>query len=207
MSRLPPSRFDPERIQEAICRRHHNAQRLLERLPVFIPYVQHIRFPTLWLRTRRDNERMLCLIEALALLHQHQREKGVTEDGTTYVLANLEDYRQAYVLTRKVLEQTLHELTPSARDLWVLAREYVRERSRETPQDVVFTRRELRLRSSLMEHAVRAALSELVEMEYAQIVSGCNGKTMFYRLTVLEEEGLSALSSLTPPDELERLVG
>ncbi len=207
LSRLPPSRFDPERIQEAICRRHHNAQRLLERLPVFIPYVQHIRFPTLWLRTRRDNERMLCLIEALALLHQHQREKGVTEDGTTYVLANLEDYRQAYVLTRKVLEQTLHELTPSARDLWVLAREYVRERSRETPQDVVFTRRELRLRSSLMEHAVRAALSELVEMEYAQIVSGCNGKTMFYRLTVLEEEGLSALSSLTPPDELERLVG
>jgi DNA primase len=207
LSRLPPSRFDPEHIQEAICRRHHNAQRLLERLPVFIPYVQHIRFPTLWLRTRRDNERMLCLIEALALLHQHQREKGVTEDGTAYVLANLDDYRQAYVLTRKVLEQTLHELTPSARDLWALAREYVRERSREAPEDVVFTRRDLRLRSSLMEHAVRAALTELVEMEYAQIVSGCNGKTMFYRLTVLEEEGLSGLSSLTTPDELERLMG
>lgn len=207
LSRLPPARLDPERVLETICRRHHNAQRLLERLPVFIPYAGHIRFPTHWLRTRRDNERMLCLIEALALLHQHQREKGVTEDGTTYVLANLEDYRQAYVLTRKVLEQTLHELTPSARDLWALAREYVRERSRESPQDVVFTRRDLRLRSSLMEHAVRAALTELVEMEYAQIVSGCNGKTMFYRLTVLEEEGLSALSSLTTPDELERLVG
>lgn len=207
LSRLPPARLDPERVQEAICRRHHNAQRLLERLPVFIPYVQHIRFPTHWLRTRRDNERMLCLIEALALLHQHQREKGVTEDGTTYVLANLDDYRQAYVLTRRVLEQTLHELTPSARDLWFLARSFVMERSRENPQDVVFTRRDLRLRSCLMEHAVRAALTELVEMEYAQIVSGCNGKTMFYRLTVLEEEGLSGLSCLTTPDELERLVG
>ena len=207
LSRLPPNRFDPERVVEAICRRHHNAQRLLERLPVFIPYAEHISFPTLWLRTRRDNERMLCLIESLALLHQHQREKGVTEDGTSYVLANLDDYRQAYVLTRKVLEQTLHELTPSARDLWVLARDYVRERSRESPQDVLFTRRDLRLRSSLMEHAVRAALSELVEMEYAQLVSGSNGKTMFYRLLVLEEEALSGLACLTTPDELQRLVG
>jgi hypothetical protein len=45
-----------------VIRRHHNAQRLLERVIVFIPYVNHLKFPSRWLRTRRDNERFLCLI-------------------------------------------------------------------------------------------------------------------------------------------------
>ena len=34
------------------------------------------------MRTRRDNERFLCLIEAVAFLHQHQREiRRVTIEG------------------------------------------------------------------------------------------------------------------------------
>ncbi|MFA5504035.1 MAG: DNA primase [Vulcanimicrobiota bacterium] len=61
--------------RKAIMERHHNAQRMLEELKVVIPYVDHLTFPTRWLRTRRDNERFLCLIEASAFLHQYQRVK------------------------------------------------------------------------------------------------------------------------------------
>lgn len=197
-----PGAHDPEELRKAIVRRHHNAQRLIEKKPVFIPYVEHVTFPTRWLRTRRDHERFLALIEASALLHQHQRKGGTTEEGTSYVLADLDDYRLAYGLTRRVLEQTFHELSQTARDLWAQARELARERCRESPQDAVFTRRDLRLRSGVMDHAVRTALTELVELEYAQVVSGCNGKTMHYRLLVFEEEGLSAVGCLTTPEEL-----
>ena len=47
--------------RQRILERHHNAQRLLETIPVVIPYVEHLTFPTKWLRTRRDNERFFAL--------------------------------------------------------------------------------------------------------------------------------------------------
>ena len=59
---------------EAIFRRHWNAQRLLEPLPVVIPFADKLSFPTGWMRTRRDHARFLNLIEVSAFLHQHQRE-------------------------------------------------------------------------------------------------------------------------------------
>ena len=60
---------------DAICRRHWNAQRLLEPLPVVIPFADKLTFPSAWMRTRRDHARFLNLIEVSAFLHQHQRER------------------------------------------------------------------------------------------------------------------------------------
>ena len=60
---------------EAVTRRHWNAQRLLEPLPVVIPYADRLTFPDAWMRTRRDHARFLNLIEVSAFLHQHQRER------------------------------------------------------------------------------------------------------------------------------------
>jgi DNA primase catalytic core len=44
---------------DAISRRHWNAQRLLETLPVIIPFADRLTFPSSWLRTRRDYARFL----------------------------------------------------------------------------------------------------------------------------------------------------
>lgn len=197
---------DPEALAEAVRSRHHNAQRLLEQLPVSIPFVEHITFPSRWVRCRRDHDRFLGTIETLALLHQHQRERAVTEDGTVYVLADPADYRLAYSLTYGVLEATFHELSPTARELWSVAREMALRIRPDNPGMVEFTRRDLRGASGLLEHVVRAGLKELLEMEYAELVSGNNGKTMFHRLLVLEEERLTPLGCLTSPEELERRV-
>jgi hypothetical protein len=90
--------------RQAILERHHNAQRLLEPVKVVIPYVRQITFPTRWLRTRRDHDRFLCLIEASAFLHQHQRScsRLTRPDGTevSYIEATLDDYALAYELAR-----------------------------------------------------------------------------------------------------------
>ena len=99
--------------RQKILEKHHNAQRLLEPVKVVIPYVDILTFPTRWLRTRRDNERFLSLIEASAFLHQHQRScrscrQLDVPDGEeiSYIEASWEDYCLAYELAQVVLKST-----------------------------------------------------------------------------------------------------
>ena len=64
--------------------------------------------------SRRDHQRFLCLIEAVAFLHQHSRTRGVIRKGEQaieHIEATLEDYRLAYSLACDVLGITLHELS------------------------------------------------------------------------------------------------
>lgn len=199
-----PGKEDLDDLAEAIRTRHHNAQRMLSPLRVFIPYAEKINFPSRWLRTRRDNERFLCLIEAIAFLHQHQRERGELSNGKPYVLANLADYRLAYELAQDVLSSTFHELTRDARALWELLTAYVKERDPRRPQGVVFTLKDLRAVTNHPNHRLRRGLQELVEMEYAVQLQTPNGVAAQFNLLATELEQ-TTLSGLTRPDELERL--
>ena len=52
-----------------------NAQRLLSPVDVLNPFAPDLTFAKERTRHRRDNEKYLTLIDAIALLHQHQREK------------------------------------------------------------------------------------------------------------------------------------
>jgi len=205
--RQQASRVRPH--SEAIRTRHHNAQRLLEPVRIFIPYVSVLSFPTRWLRTRRDHERFLCLIEAVAFLHQYQREGGTTEEndnkGVRFIRATLADYALAYNLAREVLRTTLHELTREGRELWEAAVAYVS--SREETDGPCFTRRDLRGFTGWQDYRLRDALAELVEMEYIGVVAGSQGRTYHYRLVAdaADVEPLP-LAELTTPQELERLL-
>ena len=96
---------------EAIARRHWNAQRLLEPLPVVIPFADQLTFPSSWMRTRRDHARFLNLIEVSAFLHQHQRER---RGGA--IVASLADYAVAYALAGEVLAETLSDLKKPLRE-------------------------------------------------------------------------------------------
>ena len=199
--RLPKKR-NRHLMAEEVAKRHHQAQRLLENVLVFIPYAEHLTFPTKKLRTRRDNERFLCLIEAVAFLHQFQRERGTTEDGTPYILANLNDYRLAYELAKDVLAATLHELSRGARDVWVAIRDWVLSEGLEDYRAMVFTRRDVRQAIGVEDHQLRAAMKELTDMEYLEMVSGTNGKTFYYRLLVAKDE--DAPTPLLSPADLAR---
>jgi hypothetical protein len=201
LSRVPQDR-DRARLAEAICHRHHNAQRLLEPVGVFIPYARYLSFPTRWLRTRRDNERFLSLIDTVAFLHQHQRERVLTQDGSPYILATLADYRIAYELAQEVLDITLHELSRDGRELWDAIRQWLGSGAPDTP----FTRRDLRQAMNWQDHRLRAALQELVEMEHVGVLAGQNGKAYTYRLLVFADEAPpSTQGALTTPEELEKI--
>ena len=60
-ARLPVN-YNRELRRQAIQRRHHQAQKLLEPVQVGIPFAELLSFPNHRLRTRRDHERFLCLI-------------------------------------------------------------------------------------------------------------------------------------------------
>ena len=196
--------------QTTICRRHHNAQRLLRQVKVIIPYVDQLTFPTRWLRTRRDNERFLCLVEAVAFLHQFQREQGTVKgpDGEErpYIEATVEDYRVAYELAGQVLCETLHELSTAAQDLLEHAEALLAEKEPVKAQSVTsFTRRELRQRTGWPDRRLREAMEELVDMEYLTVLNGSQGRTYRYTLNLMEGgTELSPLRHLLRPEELAR---
>ena len=199
-----PAEVDHDSLAASIRQRHHNAQRMLKPMRVYIPYAEKITFPSQWLRTRRDHERFLCLIEAIAFLHQHQREQGVSADGKPFLLANFDDYRLAYDLAREVLANTLHELTRDARTLWELLVPYVLEREPRRPKELFFTLKDLRAATNFGNHRLRQAMRELVEMEYVGLVASQNGSQFQYNLLCTELQAAS-LGGLTTPDELARI--
>ena len=187
--------------RQAILDRHHNAQRMLEEVKVVIPYVDHLTFPTKWLRTRRDNERFLCLIEASAFLHQYQRTKKSCRrpDGEEvfYVEANLDDYRLAYELARDILRDTLHELSISARKVLETARSFQGS----------FSRRQIREALGWSQRQVTENIAELVSMEYLAVLDGSSGKAYRYSVILEQGESPSPVTGLLHPDELARILG
>ena len=77
-------------------------------------------------RTRRDHDKYLTLIDAIALLHQHQRPIKSIEHGDQlirYVEVTLDDIETANRLAHEVLGRTLDELPPQTRKLLQLDRD------------------------------------------------------------------------------------
>jgi hypothetical protein len=159
----------------AITRRHWNAQRLLEPLPVVIPFADKLSFPSSWMRTRRDHARFLNLIEVSAFLHQHQRERS--REGA--IVASLADYEAAYGLAGEVLRETLSDLKKPHREALLRIQALA-----ETGEDFV-SRREIREAMNMPDSTVRGWLAELVELEYLEVEAsrGGAGKATRYRVT------------------------
>jgi len=183
---------------EATCRRHWNAQRLLEPAPVVVPYADKLSFPSAWLRTRRDYARFLNLIEVSAFLHQHQRER---RGGA--VVASLADYAVAYNLAGEVLADTLSDLRKPLREA------YGRLRELALKAEGPVSRREIREALSQPDSTVRHWLAELVELEYLETEAsrGGAGKSARYRLTDRGPREDLVVGLLTPDELRRRLEG
>ena len=103
---------------ESIRQLHQNAQRLLRPLAVVNPYAEDLTFLDDRTRMRRDHAKYLTLIEAIALLRQHQREiKTLRQAGAVieYIEVTLDDIALANRLAHEVLGRSLDELPPQTR--------------------------------------------------------------------------------------------
>ena len=139
----------------------------------------------------------MTLIEAIALLYQHQREiKHVSlddEETLEYIEATEQDVKLARELADQVgLKPSLDELRPQARKLLARITEMAKtecERLRIEIPVYRFTRRTVREYTQWGDTQLRQHLKRLEEMEYLLVRRGGNqGQLLVYQLAQAEEE-------------------
>ena len=163
---------------------HRAAQSLLQPLPVFNPYADKLRFLSHQLRTRRDHEKYLLLIDTLAVLFQHQRERK-TIAGREHVVATLDDIARANALAHDVLGRGLDDMPPQTRRLLGLIEHMVTQRCAEAKMeqaDVRFSRRQVREVTGWNNTQLHVHLTRLVELEYLLTHRAEHGQGLVYEL-------------------------
>jgi len=151
---------------------HQNVQRLIRPLFVVNPYAAELRFPDHQTRMRRDHQKYLGLIEAVALLHQYQRQVKTLEhrgQKLRYIEVTREDIAVTNRLAHEVLGRTLDELPPQTRRLLGMLDEMVSEATSQLGvdrSDFRFSRRQVRERTGWGDTQLKVHLGRLVEMEY-----------------------------------------
>jgi DNA primase catalytic core len=174
--------------REAILKTHQDAQRLLESLAVVNPYAHRLTFLDDRTRARRDHEKYLTLIDAIALLHQHQRVLHTTQHAgkpVRYVEVTLDDIALANRLAHEVLGRTLDELPPQTRRLLGLIVAMVDEQC--AAQQIRraqhrFSRRLVREHTRWGDTQLKVHLARLVELEYLLVHRGGRGQSFEYEL-------------------------
>ena len=183
--------------RQELLRLLRNAQRLLAPVEVLNPYALSLTFPSGRTRTRRDHEKYLTLIDAVALLHQHQRPRGRHEVAgrvIEYVEATLDDIALANELAPEVLGRSLDELPPQTRALLGHIRSLTKAKSEARRAAIggtpgtgpgavpPFSRRELREACGWSLTQVRAHLERLLDLEYLELRHGRLGSPFGYEL-------------------------
>jgi DNA primase len=168
--------------REAVRTLHANVQRLLEPIAVVNPLAPSLTFADGRTRARRDQAKLLTLIRAVTLLHQHQRpRKRVVRHGVeiVYLEATHEDVKVAQRLAPLIFGgPDLTDLAPQTRRLLSLLEVFITaqaKHSRCRTEDVRFTRRAAREYTGWSDAALRKHLARLVELELVQAHRGYTG--------------------------------
>jgi DNA primase len=155
---------------------HANAQRLLSRVAVVNPHAPSLRFTDRGTRARRDNAKYLGLVRAVALAHQHQRERKQVAVGgkvVTYIEVTEADVAAVDRLCASVLGTTADEMSPATRKLLDALGSFVAGRAEPS-----FTRRELRDATGFGDTQLKVHLGRLVDLEYV-VANRCGPATTY----------------------------
>jgi len=188
----------PNDARQEVVQRLQNLQRMLKPLAVVIPFSERIEFPASSPRYWKEQDRFLTLIEASALVHQHQRQKVKGTNGEEYVLATERDFEIAVALAAGFISRSGDELSGNARDVLALI---------EQAGVKTFSLSDLKaLRPHWTRHKFYSGLEELVGIEALVSTKG-RGKVREYEL-VAGGAGAHAHATvrLKPDGELSKLL-
>ncbi|RMH93494.1 hypothetical protein EBB59_04385 [Lysobacter pythonis] len=183
---------------EHILQAHRAAQTLLRPLAVVNPFAESLTFASDRVRLRRDHVKYLALIDAIALLHQHQRPVRTVEvDGAAveYIEVTQADIALANRLAHAVLGRSLDELPPQTRRVLAALDAWVTEQAGAQGIDwsaVTFTRRAVRGYLGLSDTQLRVHLDRLVQLDYVALHGGKPGQRFAYRLLFDGDTGQDA---------------
>jgi DNA primase catalytic core len=201
------------REKESLIALHQNAQRLLRPLDVLNPYARFLTFPDQSTRLRRDHEKYLTLIDAIAFLHQHQRAIKTHQRGgesIEYIEATLADIALANRIAHDVLGRSIDELPPQTGRLLKLIDGHVgaeAERLAVKRADVRFTRRALREAIAWGDTQLRLHLERLVDLEYVLAHrEGPGGKFVYELAYEVADDARAQVAGLIDVAALETLA-
>jgi DNA primase len=167
---------------------HRAAQSLLRPLAVVNPFAEQLTFASDRVRLRRDHVKYLALIDAIALLHQQQRNIQTLEVNgaiVEYIEVTQSDIQLANRLAHAVLGRSLDELPPQTRRVLAALDAWVREHATTHGMEraaVRFTRRAVRTALGLSDTPLRLHLERLVSMDYLAVHGGKMGQSFTYSL-------------------------
>jgi DNA primase len=168
--------------RQDVLKKLRNAQRLLSAVDVLNPFAPSLTFATARTRNRRDHEKYLTLIDAIALLHQHQRETRTLPGGQRFIEVTLDDIALANELAPEILGRSLDELPPQTRRLLGYIREVLAHGHHEAKTARTFTRKELRDHCGWSLTQVSVHLERLVALEYLALRHGRLGSAFVYEI-------------------------
>jgi hypothetical protein len=176
--------------RQDILKKLRNAQRLLSPVEVLNPFAPSLTFATARTRNRRDHEKYLTLIDAIALLHQHQREIKTLPGGqlgagpACYIEVTLDDIALANQLAPEVLGRSLDELPPQTRRLLNHIREVLADGHHDPKAKTArtFTRKQLREHCGWSLTQVSVHLERLVALEYLALRHGRLGSAFVFEI-------------------------
>jgi hypothetical protein len=195
--------------RQAVQQLHQHAQRLLEPLPVVIPFAEQLTFRTDQVRYRRDHAKYLTLIATITLLHQYQRRR-ITRQGESCVVATLADARLANRLAASTFGVRADELLPQTQQLLDQLALYVSDEAQRQdvpPQAVRFTQRQLREQLGWSDRSLRRQLRRLVELEYVLRHRTRQGNQLAYQLLYDGQDNAATASWQLGLCSLEKLSG
>jgi len=199
--------------RDAIIALHQNAQRLLKPLDVLNPYARLLTFPDQTTRLRRDHEKYLTLIDAIAFLFQHQRELKTHRRGERvieYIEATLADIELANRIAHIVLGRSLDELPPQTRRLLKLIDGFVAaecDRQQVKRADCRFSRRQLREAINWGDTQLRLHLERLTDLEYVLAHrEGAGGKYVYELAYEVKDDDRAQVAGLIEADVLAALA-
>jgi DNA primase catalytic core len=183
---------------------HKAIQRFIPSVNVVIPFSEHIDFPKDSVRSRRDFPRFLDLIKSVALFRQFQKAPKKHDDGTDYIEADIEDYRVAFELGKKLFASTFSPISDRAKD--VLRVCLAIEAEGFTRADVKKKAREMKIHVPENGRSLADQLRSLEEADAIKCIEGGKGKTYTYakRIEKLEDLDQANISVIPTPEQITR---
>ena len=206
LARLAAEKKEIQKVMSA----HRAAQRLLRNVAVVNEFAALLDFPVALMRSRRDHQRFLDLIDTVCFLRQYQKKVEHAE-GLDFIRCDLADYEIAYrIMVNGVLGSTMEELPKGARVLYDQIRDWVRAEAKKKKlkvSELRFTQRQVREATGLGHSWTAAMLRQLVDWEYVEVASGGGHRSKAW-YTLRSDEGIlpADLSMIPSPGELNELL-
>jgi hypothetical protein len=180
-------------------------------MEVNVPFAEQLTFPAKTTRHRRDSDRFINLIKAVAFLRQKQKEP-VIRNGAEFIDADGEDYRIAYEIGIEIIRATLNTISDRSKNVLHVCCE-LNDKYLAEKKDPLFSVTEIQETAEKLGLDFRnrtdlyKQLDTLEEYEYLERQQAKKNSTKYYKVCfAYERDDAGNIINIDTPDIKEILA-